>query len=156
MPDPWAWREAGALPRAHSELVTGPQSTPQASPFPASSPFLLPLVPTASRTTKSMKQCLPTRGHPHPSLSSQSPFSGCTHPDGFSAPEKAWVPTHSLVTQDHHQETCTRLSHPGEAYTGNSSRMLLRDSGALSFPLMGIPRSKRWTIFFQKVRVWRG
>ena len=74
MPDPRAWRRQVLCPRPHSELVTGPQSTPQASPVSASSPFLLPLAPTAPEPPRRQTNACPP-WPPHPRLSS-SPSLG--------------------------------------------------------------------------------
>ena len=70
MPDPRAWRGQVLCPRPHSELVTGPQSTPQASPFPASNPFLLPLAPRAPGPPRRQSNACPP-WPPHPRLSSR-------------------------------------------------------------------------------------
>lgn len=131
MPDPWAWR-AGACPRPHSELVTGPQSTPRPPHFPASSPFLLPLVPLLQDHQDIGNAC-----PPWPPTPACPPVLLWVHTLMASLPQKAWVPDCPGDTGSVIQETCTRLSHPGEAYTGNSSRMLLRDSGGFVISLDG-------------------
>lgn len=141
MPDTWAWRGRVLCLRSHSELVTGPQPTPGP---PRSQPRVrsFHLWPPRLWDHQDPRPTLACHGHPTPDCPAEA-LSGCRHPGGFSATEEAWAGIRSLVTQGpNHRETCMRFSHLVRP-TRVSSRILLRNSGALAFLLMGIPRSKR-------------